>query len=161
MCASVPLAAAVWIRGKLIELDNAPRNFGKAVRNLAVEWRENSGVKLPPPVACPHCDKETPGFFTVWRADGCRVAAKCQCNKLSQFAAQQARSDFELAQMGYIVRPWGYPGTWRDFEKERFPVNCGGEQTDTGAAARRLADRPQWTDKKRPDHAEQLALCEV
>jgi hypothetical protein len=161
MCADISFIAAAWIRGKMVELDSIPRNFGKAVRDIGREWREQSGVKIPPPVACPRCDAETPGFFTVWRPGGFRSLAKCQCNKQPQFAAWQARSEFELAQLGYIVRPYRYPGTWRNFELEHFPDTNEGEPSEFGAIAAFLAANPRWDDRKRKDHQRQLLLAEI
>lgn len=163
MCASVPLEASVWIRGRIIELDSMPRNFGKAVKGLAADWRSAHGKHRETIVPCPECDTKTPGFFTVWRHDGSRVLVRCACNRDCYFdpmpcmtrSMAEKRVYDEQQGLRYIVPPADAPLV--AFERKQF--GDGPERADTrfGAMSGQLARNPVGPEKARKAHAAALA----
>lgn len=160
MCKDVPLAAAGYIRGKVIELDSMPRNFGKAVRSYWHEWRAEKGQPYQAQTGCAICDKSTPGFFTVWRVDGNRVLCRCKCNHEQCFDPMPYRTPADMAELGYIVRPTGHRGTFLNFERERFRISHMRQgESHYLRKARELAENPRIDDSVRPSHAEQLILA--
>jgi hypothetical protein len=168
MCANVPLEAVPWIRSKIVELDSIPRNFGKAVRGYWRDWRHESGQPRETLRCCPECDRQTPGFFTVWRRDGCRVLMRCYCNAAEEYAnmprvtrAMAGNIVYnQAAGLRYLVAPAGE--RFLDFEKRMFPVS--GQVADPDAAGKefsRLARNPVGPEPIRSAHAEHLALCDA
>ena len=85
MCGAVPMAAAKWIRGKIIDLEAMPRNFGKAVLALFREWES---TRTSREIRCPDCDPDLPpGHFwgiravnNIGRQEYIRVVVMCQCH---------------------------------------------------------------------------------
>ena len=162
MCAEVGTEALAYIRGKIIELDSMPRNFGKAVRSLWHEWRSEKGQVHQSQADCDVCDKQTPGFFTVWRRCGNRVLCRCRCNHDKGLESIPYRTPADMVELGYIVRPQGYAGSFLQFENERFAPAWKRQGDDPEARkAQVLAQSPQWDERMRPRHLEQLSLAEA
>ena len=114
MCAGIPVAASPFIRGKIIELDAMPRNFGKAVRQFGQEWRAaKSGSRFVFQL-CPDCDKETPGFFSAWEnlKNGMphRFLIRCCCNNGKDVEGMAQMSKAGALKAGFLVVPANYDG---------------------------------------------------
>lgn len=103
MCADVPLAAAPYIKEKIIELDSLPRNFGKAVRDLGLEWKYSKTDRSPRFNACPECDPAMPGFLMVWDTSTHRFIARCTCNRDKQWAHLESLTHAEIKRRGWSL----------------------------------------------------------
>ncbi len=122
MCADIPMAASRHIRERIIALDAMPRNFGKAVRTFGLEWRQARRSGGFAREACPDCDRETPGFFTVWQDLGHgrrhRFLVRCRCNQGPACEGMPALSKEEARQAGYLVVPENFEGGVPAYELE-------------------------------------------
>lgn len=103
----MPLEAAPWVRGQIIEIESMPRNFGNAVRDRFWSWRAEFG-KGSRMNACPERDTDTPGYFAAWHRDGkgvpCRFVCRCACGSappgkrlVTIFKMQAACKGWELS----------------------------------------------------------------
>ena len=111
LCAEVPLAAAPWIRSRVIDQDGMPRNFGKAVKDLGREWRTVRAAGGRPGAkagGCPECDAGTPGFFTVWdisRGEPHAFVAQCACSH-----GPRPEGMMRLTRARAAANGWLFPG---------------------------------------------------
>lgn len=158
MCADVPLKAAPFIRSKIIALDAMPRNFGKTVQGYFRDWRVESGEPAPAQKGCGMCDTRSPGFFTVWGKNGARVLCVCRCNTDQTLPPGSRRSPGEMVDLGYIVRPMSFRGSFLDFEREQFGVGTSGG--NIGSMAQRLALAPVGEAPPRQSHKAYMDYAE-
>lgn len=105
MCAVVPVQAVQAIRSRIIEGDVMPRNFGKAVFAGFREWQASSGYTPGVKALCTNCDRETPGFFTVyWRNGGGFLESalvRCPCNHDPAWGRMESFDKREADRRGY------------------------------------------------------------
>ena len=157
VCANVPLAAAVWIRSRIIEGDSLPRNFGKAVLGLFREWRVSQNSVRVAGTGCPDCDQQLPGFFYAWRKkDDGRVHSalcRCRCNTDPCFDQLPAMTKQEAEARGFAVMPPAWESGPAGFETTRFPREGkvhGSRAGQIGETAKYLACNP--IALKNPQH---------
>ena len=135
MCAKVPLQAGRWIRGKIIEQDSLPRNFGKAVYALYHDWLAANPLPQRPAACCPSCDAQIPGFFFTWSKQDGRLAqrvAKCVCNVDPAFAGLPGMDKYAARERGFFVRPHGWKRSLGEFEREVLGVGKRGAAPPAG-----------------------------
>jgi len=158
MCADVPLTAVPYIRGKLFELDSMPRNFGKAVKALAAEWRSDTRQPKPEQQCCHECYPPFPGFFPGWqKAEGgmlYKFMIRCLCNGNPYFDPMPRKSKAQAEREGYTVLPVGRRSAV-EFEMETFYPERRGKG-GLGQLPVRLARNPAPQESVRKAHAEQL-----
>lgn len=158
-CADIPVAASQFIRGKIIDLESMPRNFGKAVRQYGQEWRYSKGIAAHVFQECPDCDKGTPGFFYAWdkmeNGKWHRLLVRCHCNQGKPVEGMLHMTKNQAACAGYEVVPQGFGGGMLVYELQLMGITASGEVDAYIKAAR------STNLKQRRSHLDALAEAET
>lgn len=134
LCKDVPEGQPLdWVRRRLLEAENCPRNLGAEVGRLWSAWREaHPEMCVNTPKKCPDCDE--PGLIYVWTAQKPdpetgeipyrRSMAMCACHP-----SRAGKSKREIIASGGLVMPGDFKGGPANFEKENglrtFPEQRG------------------------------------
>lgn len=167
LCKDVPEGQPLdWVRQRLLEAENCPRNLGAEVERLWSAWREaHPEMCVNTPKKCPDCDEL--GLIYAWKTKApCKETGEVLYERLMCLCAchpsKTGVTKNRLKAQGLIVMPRNFPRGPLAFEYENglgmhldarekkrpFPVCVGKDLTPDERRFRHLPDSEKPVSKR-------------